>query len=140
MGGLGCVSSNAEPGGRLHSTWHLSTGSPHCLLTSTTYGLFNLDPLPQSTTTPPTPPPPFTLTDSFIPTNFLSLCSEPRPVPSRPQFINSCLEADSCRLSPIPNNEILNSNLKETTHPKLNRNSTFLKQPSSLLKKTRIRK
>ncbi|KAK8284048.1 hypothetical protein V6Z11_D08G127700 [Gossypium hirsutum] len=63
-GGLGCVSSNAEPGGRLHSTWHLSTGSPHCLLTSTTYGLFNLDPLPQSTTTPPTPPPPFTLTDS----------------------------------------------------------------------------
>ncbi|TYG57420.1 hypothetical protein ES288_D08G139800v1, partial [Gossypium darwinii] len=127
-GGLGCVSSNAEPGGRLHSTWHLSTGLPHCLLTSTTYGLFNLDPLPQSTTTPPTPPPPFTLTDSV------------EPVPSRPQFINSCLEADSCRLSPIPNNEILNSNLKETTHPKLNRNSTFLKQPSSLLKKTRIRK
>ncbi|KAH1107390.1 hypothetical protein J1N35_011158 [Gossypium stocksii] len=28
-------------------------------LTSTTYGLLNLDPLPQSTTTPPTPLPPF---------------------------------------------------------------------------------
>lgn len=130
----GCVSSNLLNQEDDFSQLGSSPLDHHIVsLTSTTYGLLSLDPLPQSTTAPPTPPPPFTLTDSIL------HWSEPRPFPSRPHVINSCLDADSFRLSLIPNSENLNS-FKENTHPNLNRNNSFLKQPFSLLKKTRIRK
>ncbi|XP_039010959.1 uncharacterized protein At5g39865-like isoform X2 [Hibiscus syriacus] len=108
---MGCVSSNLlnqeDEFTQLGST---ALGQHIVSLTSTTYGLLNLDPPPQSTTTPPTPPPPFTLGSNFSESK--SLWSEPRPVPSRPEIRNSrelisSLDADSFRLSPFLKRESL---------------------------------
>ncbi|OMP02819.1 Glutaredoxin [Corchorus olitorius] len=109
---MGCVSSNLlnqeDEFAQLGSS---ALGHHIVSLTSTTYGLLTLDPPSQSATTPPTPPPPFRLGSTFSESK--SLWSEPRPIPTRPEVINSWelmsgLDADSFRFSPIPSKENLN--------------------------------
>ncbi|XVF12856.1 hypothetical protein REPUB_Repub08aG0155900 [Reevesia pubescens] len=131
---MGCVSSNFLNQEDEFSQLGSSALGHHIVsLTSTTYGLLSLDPLPQSTTTPPTPPPPFTLGSTFNESK--SLWSEPRPLPTRPEIINSWelmsgLDADSFRFSPILN--------KENSNPNFSKNlcvSKTLVSRSSLLDK-----
>ncbi|XVF53179.1 hypothetical protein PTKIN_Ptkin05aG0079600 [Pterospermum kingtungense] len=131
---MGCVSSNLLN----HEDEFTQLGSSalghHIVsLTSTTYGLLTLDPPSHSTTTPPTPPPPFTLGSTFNESK--SLWSEPRPVPLRPEVINSWelmsgLDTDSFRFSPILN--------KENSNPNFSKKDSVLKPSvsrSSLLDK-----
>ncbi|XVF10301.1 hypothetical protein REPUB_Repub07fG0170700 [Reevesia pubescens] len=114
---MGCVSSNLLNQEDDFSQLRTSALGHHIVsLTSTTYGLLTLDPPPQSTTTPPTPPPPFSLGSTFSVSK--SLWSEPRPVPTRPEIINSWdlmsgLDADSFRFSPILNKENSNPNFSK---------------------------
>lgn len=99
---MGCVSStllnHEEELGQLSG----STLGHHIVsLTSTTYGLLNLDPSPQPTH-PPTPTPRFTLGSVFP-----SPLSEPRGIRSEPEVINSWelmagLDADSFRFPSLP--------------------------------------
>ncbi|KAK8530876.1 hypothetical protein V6N12_013376 [Hibiscus sabdariffa] len=111
---MGCVSSSfLNQDDEFTQLGSSALGHHIVSLTSTTYGLLNLDPPqppPQPTTTPPTPPPPFTLGSNF--SDSKSLWSEPRPVPSRPDVINSWelmsgLDADSFRTSPFFKRESL---------------------------------
>ncbi|KAJ6301204.1 hypothetical protein OIU77_015503 [Salix suchowensis] len=102
---MGCVSSNLLNNEDEFAQLGSSALSHHIVsLTSTTYGLLNLDPLPpptpppQTTTTPPTPSPRFTL-GSIFPTPL----TEPK---SKPEIIDSWelmsgLDTDSFRFSPI---------------------------------------
>ncbi|KAJ6966907.1 hypothetical protein NC652_004467 [Populus alba x Populus x berolinensis] len=102
---MGCVSSNLLNNEDEFAQLGSSALSHHIVsLTSTTYGLLNLDPLPpptpppQATTTPPTPSPRFTL-GSIFPTPL----TEPK---SKPEIIDSWelmsgLDTDSFRFSPI---------------------------------------
>ncbi|EOY23869.1 PREDICTED: uncharacterized protein At5g39865 [Theobroma cacao] len=131
---MGCVSSNLLNQEDEFTQLGSSALGHHIVsLTSTTYGLLTLDPPPQSTTTPPTPPPPFTLGSTFNESK--SLWSEPRPVPIRPEVINSWelmsgLDADSFRFPTIPN--------KENSNPNFSKNESVSKPPfsrSSLLDK-----
>ncbi|KAI4347245.1 hypothetical protein L6164_008073 [Bauhinia variegata] len=98
---MGCVSSNLlhheDEFAQLGSS---ALGHHIVSLTSTTYGLLALDP-PPSTANPSTPPSRFTL-GSTLP----SPLSEPRPLRSDPEVINSWelmagLDADSFRFSPL---------------------------------------
>ncbi|CAL1373709.1 unnamed protein product [Linum trigynum] len=118
---MGCVSSNllsneesfTQLGGSA-----LGMGHHIVSLTSTTYGLLNLDP-PTTTTTAPTPPPRFTLGSVFPPSlsdsstansDRTSLWSQPSPFRSDPpqEVINSWElmsgldPIDSFRFSPLP--------------------------------------
>ncbi|KAJ6776576.1 GLUTAREDOXIN DOMAIN-CONTAINING CYSTEINE-RICH PROTEIN CG12206-RELATED [Salix koriyanagi] len=98
---MGCVSSNLLNNEDEFAQLGSSALSHHIVsLTSTTYGLLNLDPLPpptpppQTTTTPPTPSPRFTL-GSIFPTPL----TEPK---SKPEIIDSWelmsgLDTDSFR-------------------------------------------
>ncbi|KAE8735184.1 Iq-domain 1 [Hibiscus syriacus] len=66
---------------------------------------------------PPTPPPPFTLGSNFSESK--SLWSEPRPVPSQPEILNSpelmsSLDADSFSFSPFLNRETINPNFSKS--------------------------
>ncbi|GKV04034.1 hypothetical protein SLEP1_g16251 [Rubroshorea leprosula] len=104
---MGCVSSNLLNQEDEFSQLGGSAFGHHIVsLTSSTYGLLTLDP-PQSATTPPTPQPRITLVSTPEPK---SLWSDPRPMPSRPEVINSWelmsgLDADSFRFSPLLNKE-----------------------------------
>lgn len=99
---MGCVSStllsHEEELGQLSS----STLGHHIVsLTSTTYGLLNVDPPPQPTY-PPTPAPRFTLGSAFP-----GSLAEYRAIRSEPEVINSWelmagLDADSFRFPPLP--------------------------------------
>lgn len=84
---MGCVSSNLLNQEDEFTQLGSSALSQHIVsLTSTTYGLLNLDPpSPQPTaTTPPTPPTRFTLGSIFP-----SPLTEPKPLRSDPEVINS---------------------------------------------------
>ncbi|GMI95340.1 hypothetical protein like AT4G10630 [Hibiscus trionum] len=171
---MGCVSSNLLNQDDEFTQLGSSALGHHIVsLTSSTYGLLNLDPPPQSATTLstppppqsattlPTPPPPFTIGSNFSESK--SLWSEPRPVPSRPDVINSWelmsgLDADSFRHSPFFKRESLPkpplsraslldkfqadpfnfpkppSSQKENADPNLSKNITAVSR-SSLLKK-----
>ncbi|KAL3612753.1 hypothetical protein D5086_003773 [Populus alba] len=145
---MGCVSSNLLNNEDEFAQLGSSALSHHIVsLTSTTYGLLNLDPLPpptpppQATTTPPTPSPRFTL-GSIFPTPL----TEPK---SKPEIIDSWelmsgLDTDSFRFSPIIKKDHESSHFssffkkhqetplfsKENTSPKL-----LLKDSSLVTKK-----
>ncbi|KAK4256580.1 hypothetical protein QN277_006286 [Acacia crassicarpa] len=95
---MGCVSSNLLNHDDEFSQLGSSALGHHIVsLTSTTYGLLNLDPPP-----PSTPPSRFTFGSIFP-----SPLSEPRSLRSEPEVINSWelmagLDADSFRFSPLP--------------------------------------
>ncbi|KAK9044739.1 hypothetical protein V6N11_058631 [Hibiscus sabdariffa] len=107
---MGCVSSNLLNRDDEFTQLGSSALGHHIVsLTSTTYGLLTLDPPSQSTSTPPPPQPSFTSGSTFRESK--SLWLEPRPVPARPEIINSWelmsgLDADSFRFSPILNPNI----------------------------------
>ncbi|TYH80055.1 hypothetical protein ES332_D03G107300v1 [Gossypium tomentosum] len=131
---MGCVSSNLLNRDDEFTQLGSSAFGNHIVsLTSTTYGLLTLDPPSHSTTTPPSPQPSFTSGSTFSESK--SLWSEPRPVPTRPEVINSWelmsgLDVDSFRFSSIPN--------KENSNPNVGRNGSVSKPPvsrSSLLDK-----
>ncbi|PNT60024.1 hypothetical protein POPTR_001G448300v4 [Populus trichocarpa] len=145
---MGCVSSNLLNNEDEFAQLGSSALSHHIVsLTSTTYGLLNLDPLPpptpppQTTTTPPTPSHRFTL-GSIFPTPL----TEPK---SKPEIIDSWelmsgLDTDSFRFSPIIKKDQESSHFssffkkhqetplfsKENTSPKL-----LLKDSSLVTKK-----
>ncbi|KAL5551513.1 hypothetical protein UlMin_001689 [Ulmus minor] len=108
---MGCVSSNLLNHDDEFTQLGSSALSHHIVsLTSSTYGLLNLDPPPRNCTTPttaPTPPPRFTLGSTIHTPQPKSLWSDPRPIRSDPEVINSWelmagLDADSFRFSPLP--------------------------------------
>ncbi|KDP25217.1 hypothetical protein JCGZ_20373 [Jatropha curcas] len=124
---MGCVSSNLLNNEDDFTQLGSSALGHHIVsLTSTTYGLLNLDPPPQSSvTTPPTPPARFTL-GSIFPSPLCepkSLWSEPRPLRSDcPETINSWelmsgLDADSFRFSPIIKKDESPLTDKENSNP-----------------------
>ncbi|CAK7357441.1 unnamed protein product [Dovyalis caffra] len=139
---MGCVSSNLLNNEDEFTQLGTSALSHHIVsLTSTTYGLLNLDPLPppQTTTTPPTPPR-FTL-GSIFPTPL----TEPK---SKPEIIDSWelmsgLDTDSFRFSPIIKKDQESSRFspffkKHQESPlfsKENTNPNFLLKDSSLIVK-----
>ncbi|EEF43456.1 uncharacterized protein At5g39865 [Ricinus communis] len=122
---MGCVSSNLLNNEDELTQLGSSALSHHIVsLTSTTYGLLNLDPpTPQSSATATTPPPParFTL-GSIFPSPLCepkSLWSEPR---SLPETINSWelmsgLDTDSFRFSPIIKKDLAYLPNKENSNP-----------------------
>ncbi|KAJ7952212.1 Glutaredoxin [Quillaja saponaria] len=112
---MGCVSSNLLNHEDEFTQLGSSALSHHIVsLTSTTYGLLSIDPPPSqsthfSATTPSTPPSRLTL-GSILPNPLSepkSLWSEPRPLRSEPDVINSWelmagLDTDSFRFYPHP--------------------------------------
>lgn len=106
---MGCVSSNLLHHDDEFTQLGSSALSHHIVsLKSSTYGLLTLDP-PPPPNHPTTPPSRFTF-GSIFPTPLSepkSLWSEPRPLRSGPEVINSWelmagLDADSFRFSPLP--------------------------------------
>ncbi|XP_028784226.1 uncharacterized protein At5g39865-like [Neltuma alba] len=128
---MGCVSSNLLNHNDEFPQLGASAIGHHIVsLTSTTYGLLNLDP-PQTPTIPPTR---FTL-DSI----FSSPLREPKPLWSEPEVINSWelmagLDTDSFRFSPLPLCKPFTT--KDSTFDKensnLNRNQFNLQKESSV--------
>ncbi|KAJ9148156.1 hypothetical protein P3X46_030240 [Hevea brasiliensis] len=132
---MGCVSSNLLNNDDDFTQLGSSALSHHIVsLTSTTYGLLNLDPPPQSSaTTPPTPPIRFTL-GSIFPSPLCepkSLWSDPRPLHSDcPETINSWelmsgLDNDSFRFSPIVKKDQTHLTSKENYSPDFAFNPTL---------------
>ncbi|XP_061359531.1 uncharacterized protein At5g39865 [Gastrolobium bilobum] len=143
---MGCVSSNLlnheDEFAQLGSS---ALGHHIVSLTSTTYGLLTLDPphSHSSNTTPSTTPSRFTLGSIFP--EHKSLWSEPRPLRSEPEVINSWelmagLDTESFRFSPLPPPKpfsiIKDSTItdKENSNPNINRFS--LPNVSRVFKKT----
>ncbi|KAJ8764937.1 hypothetical protein K2173_010402 [Erythroxylum novogranatense] len=118
---MGCVSSNLlsndDEFTQLGST---ALGHHIVSLTSTTYGLLNLDPppppQPSATTTPPTPATCFTPTPNPLPQP-TSLCSDPKPEIIDSWELMSGLDTDSFRFSPAIK-RCQNAN-KENSNPNL---------------------
>ncbi|OAY59736.1 uncharacterized protein At5g39865 [Manihot esculenta] len=132
---MGCVSSNLLNNDDEFTQLGSSALSHHIVsLTSTTYGLLNLDPPPQSAaTTPPTPPARFTL-GSIFPSPLCepkSLCPDPRPLRSDcPETIDSWelmsgLDNESFRFSPIIKKDRTASTEKENSNPNFTFNPTL---------------
>ncbi|XP_050226631.1 uncharacterized protein At5g39865 [Mercurialis annua] len=127
---MGCVSSNLLNNEDDFTQLGSSAFTHHIVsLTSTTYGLLNLDPPSPSHSPPPitTPPPRFIL-GSIFPSPLCepkALWSDPKPPRSDfpPETINSWelmsgLDADSFRFSPIIKKDLACNN-KENSNPNL---------------------